>query len=343
MPTHLGRTAPARLGLPTALVAALAAVLVTLAFLAALVGPLPSAVRGAEDVPRLSGPITDLTDTLSSSEEAQAQEAIVDLRSSQAIDLWVLFTDTTNPLSVTEYARRSPTGTRWVPTTCCSSSRWTTGRTRSGSATGSTTSPTTRSTRSSATRSSRNSPTATSSVRSRRPRAASRRRPAGRPNTDDPDGDGPTGRHAQPTPTPTGTDAGGTPTGDTVAASARSCGSSSRDRPVADLRLVAAPSRRPPDGRGARQADRPARHRGEPAPHRDRRRAARRAQRARVRRGAVHAGRGRAVPDRDRPAAAELAAAFTIASNSTIRSPRTSRPKSGCSARSSAAVAARRR
>ena len=79
--------------------------LATLAFLAALSGPLPSAVRGAEDFPRLSGPITDLTDTLSSSEEAQAQEAIVDLRSAQAIDLWVLFTDTTNPQSVTEYAQ----------------------------------------------------------------------------------------------------------------------------------------------------------------------------------------------------------------------------------------------
>ena len=89
-PTHFGRVAPARLGL------LLVALLTLLAF--------ASPARAAEDFPRLDGPITDLTDTLSSSEEARAEQAIVDLRSAQAIDLWVLFTDTTNPLSVTDYA-----------------------------------------------------------------------------------------------------------------------------------------------------------------------------------------------------------------------------------------------
>jgi uncharacterized membrane protein YgcG len=91
VPTNLGLAAPARLNL---LVVAL---LVLLAF--------ASPARAAEDFPRLSGPITDLTGSLSSSEEARAQQAIVDLRSAQAIDLWVLFTDTTNPLSVTDYAQ----------------------------------------------------------------------------------------------------------------------------------------------------------------------------------------------------------------------------------------------
>jgi uncharacterized membrane protein YgcG len=101
VPTHLRRAAPSRLGLrPSALAAALAFLVV----LAAASGPLAGPVHAAEDFPRLTGPITDLTDTLTPSEEAQAQQAIVDLRSAQAIDLWVLFTDTTSPLSVTDYA-----------------------------------------------------------------------------------------------------------------------------------------------------------------------------------------------------------------------------------------------
>ena len=82
----------------------LVALLALVVVLASIAGPLSTRVAAAEDLPRLDGPITDLTDTLSSSEEAEAAEAIVDLRSAQAIDLWVLFTDTTGSLSVTDYA-----------------------------------------------------------------------------------------------------------------------------------------------------------------------------------------------------------------------------------------------
>ena len=80
---------------------ALSALFLLLAALAGTFAASPAAA--AEDIPRLSGPITDQTGTLAG-DESRVERAIVDLRSSTAIDLWVLFVETTNPLSITDYA-----------------------------------------------------------------------------------------------------------------------------------------------------------------------------------------------------------------------------------------------
>ncbi|MBM4409361.1 MAG: TPM domain-containing protein [Chloroflexi bacterium] len=81
---------------------ALSALLLLFAVLAGVFAAGPA--LAAEDIPRLGGPVTDQTGTLRG-DEARVERAIVDLRSASAIDLWVLFVETTSPLSITDYAK----------------------------------------------------------------------------------------------------------------------------------------------------------------------------------------------------------------------------------------------
>ncbi len=82
-----------------ALMTLLAAV-VALAAIAALAA---APVVRAQDVPRLTGPVTDLVDAVTG-EEDDIEAAIDELRRSERVQLWVLYDDDTADLSATSYA-----------------------------------------------------------------------------------------------------------------------------------------------------------------------------------------------------------------------------------------------
>lgn len=78
----------------------LLAAVVALAAIAALAA---APVVRAQDVPRLTGPVTDLVDAVTG-EEDDIEAAIDELRRSERVQLWVLYDDDTADLSATSYA-----------------------------------------------------------------------------------------------------------------------------------------------------------------------------------------------------------------------------------------------
>ena len=73
------------------------------ALIVLLLALLTGAVAGVEDVPRLTGPVTDQTNVLAG-QTVRIEDAIEDLQARTRIQLWVLFVRTTGSLNVTDYA-----------------------------------------------------------------------------------------------------------------------------------------------------------------------------------------------------------------------------------------------
>ena len=87
--------------------------LVPFALLALLLVPVLHAppMTLAADIPKLSGTITDRTGELDRN-DPRIQPALDRLQRDHGVQLFVLFVDSTDDLSVTDYASRSPHGTR---------------------------------------------------------------------------------------------------------------------------------------------------------------------------------------------------------------------------------------
>ena len=73
------------------------------ALIVLLLSLLAGAAAAVEDVPRLTGPVTDQTNVLAG-QTARIEDAIDDLQARTRIQLWVLFVRTTGSFNVTDYA-----------------------------------------------------------------------------------------------------------------------------------------------------------------------------------------------------------------------------------------------
>ena len=107
----------------------------TLIALIALAFLLASPVS-AEDILKLTGPVTDTTGVLADGHDDIVKQ-IDTTRDTQGVQVFVLFVKNTGDLTATDFADQTATGTRSAATTPWSSSRSTTGPTRSGSPTAS--------------------------------------------------------------------------------------------------------------------------------------------------------------------------------------------------------------